>query len=88
MDHISIPIPEGLPDEQKQDLTGYLIDQVHAITGNGSAIDDDPQVRAEIVQRIKAGIEAGDAGRAVTSAEARRRLDAKLGLNRERSVVS
>ena len=82
MDHITIPIPDGLPVEQKRDLTGYLTDQVKEITGDGAAIDDDPEVRAEIVQRIKAGMEAADAGRVFTSAEARQRLDAKLGLGR------
>jgi len=83
MDHITIPIPEGLPADQKRDLTGWLTQQAHEITGNGAAIDDDPQVRAEIVRRIRQGMADADAGRVISSTEARKRLDHKLGLTRD-----
>ena len=82
MDHITIPIPEGLPEDQKRDLTGYLTDQAREIVGGGGAIADDPAVQAEIARRIKTGMEAADAGRVFTSTEARERLDAKLGIDR------
>lgn len=74
MDHITIPIPEGLPADQKRDLTGYLTDQVKEITGDQPAIDADPEVRAEIVRRIKRGMEDVKAGRFCDGDEARRRL--------------
>ena len=74
MDHLTIPIPDGLPEDQKRDLTGWLTDQVKQITGDGPAIDDDPEVRAEIVRRIKEGMKAVDEGRYCDGQEARRRM--------------
>lgn len=83
MDHLNIPIPDGLPEDQKRDLTGWLTDQVKQITGEGPAIDDDPAVRAEIVRRIKEGMKAVDEGRVYTSEEARAYIEDKLGFKRE-----
>lgn len=74
MDHLTIPIPDGLPEEQKRDLAGYLTDQVRQITGVGSLIDEDPEVRAEIVRRIKRGMADIKAGRYCDGEEARRRM--------------
>lgn len=85
MDHLSIPIPDGLPDDQKRDLTGWLTKQVEEITGEGPSIDDDPEVRAEIVRRIKEGMKAVDEGRVYTSEEARAYIKEKLGVNRKRA---
>lgn len=80
MDHLQIPIPDGLPEDQKRDLTGYLTDQVKQITGDGPAIDDDPEVRAEIVRRIKRGMEDIKAGRFMDAREAMRELANKHGI--------
>lgn len=85
MDHLQIPIPEGLTEDQKRDLTGWLTSQVEEITGQGPAIDDDPAVRAEIVRRIKEGMKAADEGRVYTSEEARAYIEEKLGMNRKRA---
>lgn len=75
MDHLQIPIPDDMPEDQKRDLTGWLTSQVEQITGDGPSIDDDPEVRAEIVRRIKRGMEDIKAGRFCDGDEARRRLD-------------
>ena len=85
MDHLQIPIPDGLPEDQKRDLTGWLTQQVEQITGEGPSIDDDPEVRAEIVRRIKEGMKAVDEGRVYTSEEARAYIEEKLGINRKRA---
>jgi len=85
MEHLKIPIPEGLPEDQKRDLTGWLTQQVEQITGEGPAIDDDPEVRAEILRRIKEGMKAVDEGRVYTSEEARAYIEEKLGFKRERA---
>lgn len=77
MDHLSIPIPDGLPEDQKRDLTGWLTKQVEEITGEGPAIDDDPEVRAEIVRRIKRGMEDVKAGRHMDAREAMKALAKK-----------
>jgi hypothetical protein len=78
MDKITIPIPDGLPADQKRDLTGYLTQQVEDITGGGAAIDDDPEVRDEVVRRIKRGMADIEAGRFCDAAEARQRITAHL----------
>lgn len=83
MDHLQIPIPDGIPEDQKRDLTGWLTQQVKQITGDPSAIDDDPEVRTEIVRRIKEGMKAVDEGRVYTSQEARSYIEDKLGFKRE-----
>ena len=80
MDHITIPIPEGLPADQKRDLAGYLTDQVKEITGDQPAIDDDPQARAEIVRRIQRGLDEIEAGRGVGGREALGRIAERHGL--------
>jgi len=83
MDHLNIPIPDGMPEDQKRDLTGWLTQQVEQITGEGPAIDDDPEIRAEIVRRIKEGMKAVDEGRVYTAEEARAYIEEKLGFKRE-----
>lgn len=74
MDHLQIPIPDGLPEDQKRALTGWLTKQVEEITCEGPSIDDDPEVRAEIDRRIKKGMKAVDEGRYCDGKEARRRM--------------
>lgn len=82
MDHITIPIPEGLPAEQKRDLTGYLTDQAKEITGDQPAIDADPEARAEVVRRIKRGLADVEAGRFCDGTEARRRMAEHMSTTR------
>jgi len=83
MDHINIPIPDGMNEEQKAELIRWLKYQVELATAGPQPGEDDPAWRAEAVRRVKRGMEDIKAGRVMSSAEARRQLDAKLGINRE-----
>lgn len=76
MEHITIPIPEGLPADQREDLIGWLTREAAATQPKREAFEDDPAWQTETARRIEAGIEAAEAGRVTTSTEARRRLDA------------
>jgi len=80
MDHLTIPIPDGIPAEQKRDLAGYLTEHAKGFTGEGVAIDDDPDVRASIVEKIKRGMADIEAGRFVDGREAMQRIADKNGL--------
>lgn len=82
MEHITIPIPEGLPADQREDLVGWLTKEAAAASPKREAFEDDPAWQAETARRIKAGIEAADAGQVMDSTQARRRLDTKLGIDR------
>lgn len=84
MEHITIPIPEGLPADQREDLVAWLTKEAAAALPTCEAFEDDPAWQVEAARRIKAGIEAADADRVMTSTDARRRLDAKLGIDRGR----
>ncbi|MGB0766326.1 MAG: hypothetical protein ACPGYV_01300 [Phycisphaeraceae bacterium] len=82
MDHINIPIPDGMDEEQKAELIRWLHYQVELATAGPQPGEDDPEWRAEAVRRVKRGLEDIKAGRVMTSAECRRQLDEKLGINR------
>ena len=82
MDQIKINIPDGMDDEQKAELVRWLQYQVDLATASPQPGESDPAWRAEAVRRIKRGLEDVKAGRVMTSDEARRRLDEKLGINR------
>jgi hypothetical protein len=79
MDHLSIPIPEGLDDRQKADLAGWLSEQAREAAGKRLPIEDDPAFHAEAVPRIKRGMKDAEAGKVLTSNEARRRIAGKYG---------
>jgi len=80
MDHLTIPIPDGLSSDQKRELTGFLTDQAKEITGDGQAIDNDPEIHAEIVRRIKRGMEDMQAGRYIDGRQSLARIAKKHGL--------
>ncbi len=82
MEHITIPIPEGLPADQREELVGWLTREAAAALPKREAFEDDSAWQQETARRIKAGIEAADAGNVMTSAVARRRHDKKLGIDR------
>lgn len=78
MNKITIPIPEGLAEDQVRDLEGYLAEQVRAITGKGDDAATSPAAREEIARRIRAGMEALRVGDVLTFDEARARMEKKL----------
>jgi len=83
MDHINIPVPDGLTENRKADLIGWLTDLAHRAANGTPAIDqDDDDARDQVAQRIKDGMKDIEAGRFVDSDQARSRLDKKLGIDR------
>ncbi|MHC4995559.1 MAG: tautomerase family protein [Planctomycetota bacterium] len=84
LDHITIPIPEGLPEDQKRDLTAWLTEQAHEVTGRGEVIDDDPEVREEIVRRIKRGMADIAAGNVLNARQSMREIAKETGIQLNR----
>lgn len=80
MDHLTIPIPEGLDDRQKADLIGWLAEQAQEVVGKRLPLEADPAFHAEAIARIKRGMADVDAGRTITSEVAKRRISSKHGL--------
>lgn len=83
MEHINIPIPDGLPAEQREELVGWLTKQAAAALPQRASYEDEQAWQRATAQRIKAGIDAANAGEVLTSSQARRELDVKLGIKRE-----
>lgn len=79
MDQITIDIPEGMDPTQKEELTAWLRMQAAQASPERLPCEDDPDWQAETARRIQAGMEDVAAGRVMSSSEARRRLDAKIG---------
>jgi len=80
MDELTIPIPEGLADDRKAALAGWLADLAKQTTTDSAAFEHDPAVRAEITRRLRAGLADADAGRLCDSTAAKRRIADSLGL--------
>ncbi|MCH8218304.1 MAG: hypothetical protein IH892_16220 [Planctomycetes bacterium] len=79
MDHVSIPIPEGMDETQKAALTQWLSLKAAEATPDRLPCEDDPEWQAETSAQIKQGMEDVKAGRMITSAEARQRFAEKYG---------
>lgn len=80
MDKLTIPIPDGLPDDQKRDLAGWLTQLAREATSPGPGADADPAAREEITRRIKRGMADFEAGRFCDAREAMRRIAERHGL--------
>lgn len=78
MDHISIPIPEGMDPKQKEALTQWLTKQAAECSSERLPFEDDPEWRAEVAAQLDASRADIEAGRVMDSTEARRRLNEKL----------
>lgn len=75
MDKLTIPIPDGIDEAQKADLTGWFTELAQQVTAPAAVLDDDPAVRAEVVRRVKQGMVEIAAGDFCDSDEFRRQLD-------------
>ena len=82
MADVTIPIPDGLPADQLDDLVNWLKKQAKEAVPERDSFEDDVAWQQATARRIQAGIEAADAGEVFTSTEARRMLDKKLGIER------
>ena len=74
MEHVIIPIPDGLDETQKSQLTLWLTDRAAEATPVSLPFANDPDWQAEAARRIKRGLEDVKAGRVFDSQEARRRI--------------
>ena len=79
MDHVSIPIPEGMDEAQKAALTQWLSQKAAEATPGRLPCEDDPEWQTEAAARIKRGMQDVKAGRVLTSQDARQRLGEKCG---------
>ncbi|MEM7682654.1 MAG: hypothetical protein AAF288_11915 [Planctomycetota bacterium] len=74
MDYLQIPVPDGIDDAAKKDLTAWLTKQVQQFTQtNTLECENDPEWRAETLKSIQAGIEDADAGRVLDHDQALQR---------------
>lgn len=74
MDHLTIPIPDGLSESRKADIAGWLTDMASQVTA-----EDATAVRTEVAQAIKQGMAEIDAGRGVDGHEMMRRIAERNG---------
>ncbi|MEM9416512.1 MAG: hypothetical protein AAGA29_13705 [Planctomycetota bacterium] len=81
MDHLTIPIRDGLDERRKADLAEWLTDLASQVTEDTLAVDDDPAVHAQAVRRAKRGMSEVEAGRGVDGREAMRRIAEKNGFS-------
>jgi len=79
MAEITVTIPEGLDESQRADLAAWLSRRAAEAVPQRLPIEDDPAFQDEVARRIAAGMADADAGRMMTSDQARARLDARLG---------
>ncbi|XAM01163.1 hypothetical protein OT109_07200 [Phycisphaeraceae bacterium D3-23] len=80
MDHITIPIPDGMDSKQKEEVTKWLTLQVAEVLPERLPCEDDPAWLAETAQRIRRGMEDVRAGRTRPAGEVMTRLADKYGL--------
>ncbi|XAL98932.1 hypothetical protein OT109_15260 [Phycisphaeraceae bacterium D3-23] len=79
MDHITIPIRDGLDAQQKADIIEWLTELASQVTDDAHAIDDDPAIHTQAVRRAKRGMAEVVAGRGVDGHEVMRRIAEKNG---------
>ncbi|MEM9347830.1 MAG: hypothetical protein AAGB26_14565 [Planctomycetota bacterium] len=80
MRRITIEIPDDVSEERVADIAGFLQSQAEQLTQSRAAIDDDPEVRAEVTDKIKRAMADIQAGRFVDGREAMQRIAEKHGL--------
>ena len=80
MDHISIPIPDGMDETQKAELTQWLSLKAAEASPERMPFEDDPEWRTEAAARIKRGMADVEAGRVRDASEVMHELADKHGL--------
>lgn len=81
MDHLLIPIPEGLAASRKEELTRWLSVLANQVAGCETSPDDDPAIRNEAIERIRVDLSEIEAGRGVDGHEAMCRIAERHGLS-------
>lgn len=80
MDHITIPIPDGMDESQKADVAAFLTKLAAEFTAKRMPMEDDPEFRAEVTAKIRRGMADVEAGRTRPANEAMAQIAAKYGL--------
>lgn len=84
VDHLTIPIPDGMPEDQKADLAGWLTDLVKRVARGSEPVRDDPESRARVAARMKRGIAEIDAGQGMDARQSLREIADEFGINLDR----
>ncbi len=81
MDQLSVPIPDGLADQRKAELSAWFADLALQVAASASALDAEPGVRAQALRRIRQGLAEIEAGQGVDGHQAMRRIAKRYGLS-------
>lgn len=84
MDQLTIPIPDGLDESQKADLTAWLSARVAEIIPERLPCEDDPAWQAQTLARIKRGMADAEAGRVMDARESMRQIAKEFGIKLNR----
>ena len=80
MDHLSIPIPDGMDDAQKAELAQWLALQAAEAVPESLPLEGEPHWQAETAEKIRQGLEDVKAGRTRPAKEVLDHLAQKYGL--------
>jgi len=80
MEHLTIPIPDGMDDGQKADVTAWFTKLAEELSPKRLPIEDDPAFQEEVTASIKRGMADVNAGRTRPAKEVMREIAAKYGL--------
>jgi len=84
MDHITIPIPDGMDATQKAELTRWLSKRVAEAMPGSLPLEDDPEWQAEAANRIKRGMQDVQAGRTRPAKKGLQQIADELGVDLDR----
>ena len=84
MDHITIPIPEGMDETQKAELTQWLSKRIAEATPDRLPFEDDPDWQMDTASRIKRGMQDVQAGRTRPAKQGLRQIADELGVDLDR----
>lgn len=79
MQHITVPIPDGIDEDQQLELTAWLSMKAAEASPDHLPCEDDPTWQAEAAARIRSGMDDVKSGRVFTASQARQRLEENLG---------
>lgn len=84
MDHISIPIPDGMDERQKSELTRWLRKKAAEATPQRLPCEDDAEWQAETAAHIARGMADTDAGRTRRAKDGLREIADELDIELDR----
>ncbi len=81
MEHVNIPIPDGLDEAQKHDLIGWLSMKAAEASPDHLPCEDDQAWQAKTTEAIQKGMDEIDAGQGIDARQSMRDLAAELGIH-------